>query len=114
MNPDHTKHSSEKYSYETSWSEQDAAFIARVQEFPSLAAHGESPEQALGELRSLVAFVLEELREEGSPIPIPLSLRDYSGRFNVRIPPELHRALVLDATRANMSLNSYVLYKLSS
>lgn len=103
----------EKYSYQVAWSEEDEAYVARVLEFPSLAAHGDSLEAALRELKSVVEVVCEELREEEAVVPEPLSLASYSGRFNVRLPSELHRELVICAQRAGCSLNQYVVSKLS-
>ncbi|WP_042226876.1 toxin-antitoxin system HicB family antitoxin, partial [Paenibacillus popilliae] len=37
----------------------------------------------------------------------------YSGKFNVRIPKTLHRQLAEQSEREGVSLNQYVLYKLS-
>ena len=56
-------HTAEDYSYVVSWSEEDNAFVARVTEFPSMAAHGSSHEEALREARRVVTFVLDDLAE---------------------------------------------------
>ena len=48
------KNQAEKYSYRVEWSEEDGAYLARVLEFPSLAAHGSSLEKAIGELKKAV------------------------------------------------------------
>lgn len=37
----------------------------------------------------------------------------YSGKFNVRIPKSLHQKLSIEAEKEGVSLNQYVLYKLS-
>ena len=62
----------DEYSYTVAWSDEDDAFIARITEFPSLAAHGKSQENALRELRGVVEFVLEDLAATREPIPGPL------------------------------------------
>lgn len=67
------KYRAEDYSYSVTWSEEDDAFIGRVVEFPSLAAHGDSQEEALREIHTVVEFVLEDLTSEGELIPAPLS-----------------------------------------
>jgi len=59
------------YHFEVNWSEEDQLFIAKVTEYPSLAAHGNSPEQALTRLKGVVHFVVKELKEEGASIPRP-------------------------------------------
>lgn len=60
----------EEYSYTAAWSDEDEAFVSRVAEFPSLAAHGPSQEKALREMRKVVAFVLEDLAAEKERILI--------------------------------------------
>lgn len=52
----------EEYLYSVAWSEEDEAFVARVAEFPSLAAHGDTQEEALGEIKKVVKFVLSDLK----------------------------------------------------
>ena len=39
--------------------------------------------------------------------------RHFSGKFNVRIPPELHARLALEAAASNRSLNAVVVEKLA-
>jgi predicted RNase H-like HicB family nuclease len=59
------------------------------------------------------ALWIETAYEQGLDIPPPSQPEEYSGKFNVRLPRSLHRALVEAADRAGMSLNQYVLYLLS-
>jgi predicted RNase H-like HicB family nuclease len=61
--------SASQYTYEAMWSKEDRAFIARVKEFPSLEAHGESRGSSLRALKSVVASVLESLIENGEDVP---------------------------------------------
>jgi predicted RNase H-like HicB family nuclease len=46
------------------WSEEDQAYIARVKEFNSLATHGDTEEEALVEMKGLLATVIADLNEE--------------------------------------------------
>lgn len=108
------KYGIDKYSYAVTWSEPDDAYIGRVAEFPSLAAHGDTLEGALREIETVVGHVIEDLEASGEPIPEPLSMRHYSGRFNVRIASDLHRALALEASREGVSLNQLVIQKLAA
>jgi predicted HicB family RNase H-like nuclease len=41
----------------------------------------------------------------GESLPEPLALRHYSGKFMVRIPPDVHRKLAIEAAEAGVSLN---------
>src|ERR1041385_8965748 len=87
----------EDYLYSVGWSTDDEAFIGRVLEFPSLAAHGESQEEALKEIRSVVEYALQDLADSGEPAPEPLSKRPLSGTLNLRMPKHLHRQLAMEA-----------------
>lgn len=111
-NPD-SVYTSRDYLFSIVWSEEDEAFVARVLEFPSLAAHGPTSEHALVEIRSLVDAVLSELIEEGEPVPEPLSRKHFSGKLNLRMPPKLHRELSIEAAREGVSLNQWITIKLA-
>jgi predicted RNase H-like HicB family nuclease len=63
------------YKYEAVWSQKDGAFIARVEEFPSIAAHGASRASSLRALRSVVDAVVKNLIESGQEIPAPASAK---------------------------------------
>ena len=45
-------------------------------------------------------------------IPVPLTKKQYSGRFMVRIPPEQHRELAIQAAEQGISLNRLASSKL--
>lgn len=105
-------HRAQDYYYTVSWSEEDEAFIGRVGEFPSLAAHGDSPQEALNEILQVVEAALEDMRESGESIPTPFSRRSYSGRLNVRMPEHLHRRLAIEAEQQRVSLNRWINTKL--
>src|SRR5262249_5290315 len=103
----------EEYAYTVVWSEADHANIGRVAEFPSLAAHGPSPVEALAEIARVVGFVLEDMAESGEEIPVPLSKHHFSGKFSLRMPEALHRQLALEAAQQHVSLNQLINVKLS-
>src|SRR5262245_58311310 len=103
----------EDYAYSVMWSEADQVFIGRVAEFESLAAHGVSPIAALQEIMDVVRYVLEDLVESGEEIPPPFSKRAFSGNLHLRMPPQLHRTLALEAAQQHISLNQWITLKLS-
>ena len=70
--------------------------------------------EALQGIRSLVAEVVADLDADGEAVPEPFAERTYSGEFKLRIPPELHRALVIKAAEENVSLNRLVSSRLAS
>ena len=63
------------YTYEAMWSEVDRAFIARVKEFPSLEAHGDSRGSSIRALRSVIAIVVNDLIESGEDVPAQASVK---------------------------------------
>lgn len=104
----------EQYLYSVGWSEEDEAFIARVAEFPSLAAHGETQEEALSEIKNVVDFVIKDLIESKELIPEPFGKRSFSGKLVLRMPEYMHRQLVIEATQQGISLNKLLNLKLEA
>lgn len=103
-----------KYTYQVSWSEEDQEYVATVAEFPSLSWLDADRRQAEEGLVGLVSEVIEDMEAAGEAIPEPLGMRTYSGKFNVRTSPSLHRRLVLVAKAEGISLNALVNQKLAS
>jgi len=66
------------YTYEAKWSEEDRAFIARVREFPSLEAHGDSRGGSIRALKSVIANVVKDLIECGENVPAPVGVKERS------------------------------------
>ena len=95
----------DRYTYRVAWSEEEQEFMGLCAEFALLSHFDETPEKALVGIRDLVAFSVDWLREEGKPVPEPLSTRKYSGTITLRIPPDTHRALAMDAAEAGVSMN---------
>ena len=103
-----------KYTYQVAWSEEDQEFVASVAEFPSLSWLDANRQQAELGLIDLVAEVVEDMEASGEEVTIPLGSRSYSGKFNVRTSPSLHRRLVIAAKAEGISLNALVNQKLAS
>ncbi len=104
---------SDRYTYRVTWSEEDAEHVGLCAEFPSLSWLASSPEAALRGIRRVVARVVKDIRANGEPVPEPLALRRFSGKFVVRVPPEVHRRLAVEAAEAGVSLNRLASAKLS-
>jgi len=77
--PKRTGATAEHYLYTVGWSEDDEAYVARVAEFPSLAAHGDSEEAALRLVQQIVRSVLRDMTMSKEPIPQPLGKSLFSG-----------------------------------
>lgn len=103
----------DRYTYQVAWSEDDNEYVATVAEFPSLSWLAETRRAAEDGLVGLVGEVLTDMAESGETPPEPLGQRTYSGKFNLRIPPTLHRALAMEAAREGVSLNQLATVKLA-
>jgi predicted HicB family RNase H-like nuclease len=103
----------DRYTYRVTWSEEDQEYVGLCAEFGSLSWLAETPENALAGIRSVVAEVASDMQQNGERLPEPLATRHFSGRFMVRIPPDQHRRLALEAAEAGVSLNRLASAKLS-
>jgi predicted HicB family RNase H-like nuclease len=101
------------YTYRVTWSEDDQEYVALCAEFPSLSWLATNPEDGLRDIRQLVADVIADMEANGEAVPEPIATRRCTGKFMVRIPPEVHRRLVIEAAEEGVSLNRVVSAKLS-
>lgn len=101
------------YTYRVTWSEEDSEYVGLCAEFPSLSWLASSPETALSGIREVVADVVADMEKQGDAVPQPVASRRYSGRFLVRVPPDIHRQLATEAAEAGVSLNRLASAKLS-
>jgi predicted HicB family RNase H-like nuclease len=102
------------YTYRVTWSQEDGEHVGLCAEFPALSWLAATPEKALAGIRRLVGEVVTDLQATGEPVPDPLSERQYSGRFMVRVPSLVHRALATEAAEQGVSINRLVSAKLAA
>lgn len=98
-------HDAAKYTYRVRWSEEDGEYLATVAEFPSLSWLDKSQALAFAGIVDLVREVVKDMLANGESIPVPLSVREYSGNVRLRMPPEQHRELAIRAAEEGVSLN---------
>ena len=104
----------DKYSYKVTWSEDDKEFVGLCAEFPSLSWLSKTQSGAFSGIRRLVAEVIQDMKKNKEKLPEALAAKHFSGKFIVRIPPELHRKLAIEAQEAQVSLNRYISARLAS
>jgi predicted HicB family RNase H-like nuclease len=63
--------------------------------------YGKTPKELRAEFRKSLTVFLEVCREKGIE-----PRRSYSGKFNLRIPPELHEKLAIAAQAEGKSINA--------
>jgi len=103
----------DKYAYRVLWSEDDQEYIGLCSEFSSLSWLESTQEKALKGIRKLVNECISDLNENGEEVPTPIAVKDYSGKFMVRVPPEIHRQLAVQAAESGVSLNRIASAKLA-
>ena len=106
MNVDH-------YTYRITWSPDDGEYVGLCAELPSLSWLAQTHGEALAGIRQVVVEVVSDMESNHETIPTPLSEKRYSGEFRVRIPPEVHRTLAIQAAEQRISLNSLASAKLA-
>jgi len=103
----------DKFTYRVTWSEEDDEFVGLCAEIPSLSWLAESPENALKGIRKVVRSCIKDMESNGEDVPPALAMKNYSGKFMVRVPPEVHRKLAVKAAESGVSLNRIASVKLA-
>ena len=85
------------YTYRVTLSEEDQEYVGLCAEFSSLSWLDQTPEEALKGIRKIVADVVTDLVSNGESVPEPLATKKYSGKFQVRVTADTHRALAIKA-----------------
>ena len=89
-------------------------WVAQVPELPGCIEHGDTPETALAAAKDAITDWIDYAKAEGIPIPEPLPpYGEFSGKFTLRLPRSLHGRLSGLADVEGISLNQYILDRLS-
>ena len=104
----------DRYTYRVTWSDEDGEYLGLCAEFPSLSWLAGTPEEALRGIRSVVAEAIADMKLNNEPIPEPIATKRYSGIFTVRVTPDVHRLLAIQAAESKVSINRFVCGKLTT
>ena len=102
----------DRYTYRVTWSEDDNEYVGLCAEFPSLSWLAKTSETALKGIRKVIADIVADMGTAGETVPQPIAGKHYSGKFIVRIPPDVHRKLAIQAAESGVSLNRLASSKL--
>jgi len=97
-----------RYPKIVEWSNEDRCFIGRCPTLFSGGVHGGDEADVYRELCRTAEEWVEILEKDGVPLPKAKRSANYSGKFMVRVAPEIHQRLSLKAMAAGESLNSIV------
>jgi predicted HicB family RNase H-like nuclease len=104
----------EHYTYRVRWSGEDGEYVGTVAELPSLSWLAAERADAFAGIQQLAADVVADMLADGETPPEAIADRTYSGKFMVRVPPELHRQLAIEAADQHVSLNRLVSSRLGA
>lgn len=113
MNKNEIKKIASKYVKFVEWSDEDQVYIGRCPELFGGGVHGDEPIKVFEDLCVAVEDVLGH-QIKGEKKIVNNNQKKYSGKFIVRVDPELHRAISVQAENQGISLNQYVLKKIKS
>jgi len=97
-----------KYLKIVEWSDEDNCFIGRCPGLFHGGCHGTDEARVYAELCEIAEEWVEIFADDKRPLPAPTAGKEYSGKFVVRIPPELHQRSALKALMRGESLNQFV------
>ena len=96
-------------------SDVTGGFVAEIKDLPGCYSQGETLEETYQNIEEARCLWMESMYEDSNEIPLPGNEleKQYSGKFNVRIPKSLHRKLDEMAEQEGVSLNHYLVSTLS-
>jgi len=101
------KHAS-RYLRVVEWSDEDRCFIGSAPPLLGQCCHGDSEEEVVKQLRVIIDDIVAMMLKHGDPFPPATAGKKFSGKFLVRLPPELHEKAALKAFARGESLNEFV------
>lgn len=98
---------SDRYLKIVEWSEEDNAYIGRCPGLMLGGVRGSDEIEVYRELCEVVDEWIQIHQTDGKPLPPFTAPKVYSGKFMVRVSPELHERLAIRALVDGDSLNTY-------
>ncbi len=89
------------------WSKEDQCYVGSAPPLVGRCCHADNEMEVLKQLSVITEEVLALHHAEGIPLPPPSAGKHYSGKFLLRVRPEIHQALDQRSSQARESLNSY-------
>ena len=97
------------YTYRAEYSPEAGHYVGLCVELPWLSRTALTAREAVAAVEEAV----DDMAARGQQLPPPLMERKYSGKFVVRTSPALHARLTVEATEQGVSMNQWVVQKLS-
>ncbi len=98
-----------RYLKIVTWSDDDGYFVGRCPGLFHGGCHGVDEAEVYRQLCKIAEEWVEILEGDGKPLPPATAGKSYSGKFVVRMSPELHQRAALKAMSRGESLNQCVI-----
>lgn len=98
---------SARYLKIVEWSDEDQCFVGSAPGIIGPCCHGDDEATVYAELCTIVDEWVEIYKKDGKPLPPATAGKTYSGKFMLRVDPELHQRLAIAAMSHNQSLNKF-------
>lgn len=89
------------------WSEADQCYVGNLLPDVGPCCHGLNETDVYRQLCRIANEWIEIYKKDGIPLPDNILKTSYSGKWFIRGPKELHKALVIRALQTGKSLNAY-------
>jgi len=85
------------YTYRVHWSAEDGECVGTVAELPSVSWLAEDRMEAFIGIQRVAEEIVADMQTSGEESPVAIADKHYSGKFQVRVPEEVHRRLAVRA-----------------
>ncbi|HYQ14429.1 MAG TPA: toxin-antitoxin system HicB family antitoxin [Polyangiaceae bacterium] len=101
----------EDYQMVIEWSETDHCYVTTLPAWQNAQTHAATIGKAAQRGHEVLQLLIDSALEAGEKIPEPQ--RRYSGNLRLRLPTSLHGRLAREAEREGVSLNQWIVGKLT-
>lgn len=102
------------YTYRIHWSAEDGEYVGTVAELPSVSWLAEDRVDAFVGIQRVAEEIVAEMQAAAEEPPAAIADKRYSGKFQVRVPEEVHRRLAIRAAEQGVSLNALASSRLAA
>jgi predicted HicB family RNase H-like nuclease len=102
------KEAARRYLKIVEWDDADQCYVGSAPPLIGQSCHGRTESEVIKQLQIIVEEWVGMLLVDGKPLPEGTADRRFSGKFVVRLSPEIHRKVALKAMARGESLNEFV------
>ena len=97
----------DRYLKIVEWSDEDQCYVGSIPGWIGKCCHGDNEVEVYHQLGQILEEWIKIYEEDKIPLPPGIVAKKYSGKFQLRIDSDLHKALAIKAMQADQSLNNF-------